>query len=127
MQYTPKPHLTQNWHLTKPSATGRRGIVVAQAKSAAEAGVAILEAGGNAFDAAVATALARAAVEPWNSGLGGTGFALLHRAGQPRAELVDFGPVAPRGLSPLNFRLTGGMAQDLFPWPQVYGVHRTAE
>jgi len=121
MQYTPKPHLTQNWQLSKPSATGRRGVVVAQAKSAAEAGVAILEAGGNAFDATVATALALAAVEPWNSGLGGTGFALVHRAGQARAEVVDFGPVAPRGLSPLNFRLTGGMAHDLFPWPEVEG------
>ena len=121
MQYVPKPHRTQHWQLTKPSATGRRGMVVSQARSAAEAGVAVLEAGGNAFDAAVGTALALAAVEPWNSGLGGTGFALVHRAGQPRAEVVDFGPVAPRGLSPANFRLTGRMGQDLFPWPEVEG------
>ena len=113
------PHVTQNWQLTKPSASGRRGIVVAQARSAAEAGVAVLDAGGNAADAAVATALALAAVEPWNSGLGGIGFALIHQAGAPRAEMVDFGPVAPRGLDPSRFRLTGRMKQDLFAWPEV--------
>jgi gamma-glutamyltranspeptidase/glutathione hydrolase len=121
MQYEPKPHRTQHWQLAKPSATGRRGIVASQARSAAEAGVAVLEAGGNAIDAAVGTALALAAVEPWNSGLGGTGFALVHRAGQPHAEVVDFGPVAPRGLSPTSFGLTGRTAQDLFPWPEVEG------
>jgi gamma-glutamyltranspeptidase/glutathione hydrolase len=82
MQYTPPPHLTQNWVLSKPSASGKRGIVVSQVKGAAEAGVAVLDAGGNAIDAAVATALALATVEPWNSGLGGIGFALVHRAGR---------------------------------------------
>ena len=46
MNYTPPPHITQNWHITKPAANGKRGIVVSQAKPAAEAGVALLEAGG---------------------------------------------------------------------------------
>src|SRR4051812_30037006 len=91
MNFSPAPHLTQNWQLTKPAARGRRGMVVAQAKSAAEAGVAVLDAGGNAVDAALATALALSTVEPWNSGLGGIGHALVHRAGEARAETVDFG------------------------------------
>jgi gamma-glutamyltranspeptidase/glutathione hydrolase len=121
MNYAPLPHFTQNWLLSKPSAQGQRGIVVSQVRSAAEAGIAILDAGGNAIDAAVATALALAAVESWNSGLGGIGFALVHRAGQPTAEVVDFGPVAPRNLSPSAFRLTGRMKQDLFAWPEVEG------
>jgi hypothetical protein len=121
MTYVPSPHFTQNWVLSKPSAQGRRGIVVSQARSAAEAGVAILDAGGNAVDAAVAAALALATVEPWNSGLGGIGFALVHRAGQPTAEVVDFGPVAPRNLDPSAFKLTGRMKQDLFAWPEVEG------
>jgi gamma-glutamyltranspeptidase/glutathione hydrolase len=121
MTFVPSPHVTQNWVLSKPSAQGRRGIVVSQAASAAEAGIAVLNAGGNAVDAAIATALALAAVEPWNSGLGGIGFALVHRAGKPRAEVVDFGPVAPRNLDPSAFRLTGRRKQDLFAWPEVEG------
>jgi gamma-glutamyltranspeptidase/glutathione hydrolase len=121
MIHTPAPHITQQWHLSKPSASGRRGMVVSQVKAAAEAGVAILDAGGNAIDAAVGTALALATAEPWNSGLGGIGFALVHRAGQPRAEVVDFGPVAPRGLNPSVFKLTGRMTTDLFAWPEVEG------
>ena len=121
MTYTPPPHLTQHWTVTKPAATGRRGMVVSQSQDAALAGIAILDAGGNAIDAAVATALALATVEPWNSGLGGIGFAVIHRAGQPAAETVDFGPVAPAGLRPDAFRLTGRMKQDLFAWPEVEG------
>jgi gamma-glutamyltranspeptidase / glutathione hydrolase len=121
MTYVPSPHFTQNWVLSKPSAQGKGGIVVSQVRSAAEAGVAMLDAGGNAIDAAVATALSLAAVEPWNSGLGGIGFALVHRAGQKTADVVDFGPVAPRNLKPSAFKLTGRMKQDLFAWPEVAG------
>src|SRR5690242_1987303 len=121
MDYLPPPHVTQNWSLSKPTVRGRRGIVVAQAGSAAEAGVAVLDAGGNAIDAAVATALALAAVEPWNSGLGGIGHAVIHRAGEARAETVDFGPTAPAALNPNLFKLTGKVAADLFGWPGVAG------
>ncbi len=121
MTYTPPPHVTQHWSVTKPAATGRRGMVVSQSRDAALAGVAILDAGGNAIDAAIATALALATVEPWNSGLGGIGFAVVHRAGQAAAETVDFGPVAPAGLRPDAFRLTGRKTQDLFAWPEVEG------
>jgi len=67
-------------------------MVVSQAKGAAEAGVAVLDAGGNAIDAAVATALALASHEPWNSGLGGIGFALVHRAGQKTCRGGGFWP-----------------------------------
>ena len=116
------PPLTENWRLTKPAASGRRGVVVSQARQGAEAGLAILEAGGNAVDAAVATAMALASQEPWNSGLGGYGgFAVVHRAGQARAEVVDFGPVSPRNLTTANFRLTGRLSEQGFRWPEVEG------
>ncbi len=119
--YTPPLHVSANWHFTKPAANGKRGIVVSQARSAAEAGVAVLEAGGNAIDAAVATAFALTSQEPWNSGIGGIGFCVVHRAGEKSAQVVDFGPVAPRHLSPASFKLTGRMSAEGFKWPEVEG------
>jgi len=121
LTFTPGPHVTQNWQLTKPAARGRGGMVVSQVKSAAEAGAAMLEAGGTAADAAVATAFALAALEPWNSGLGGIGFAQVMAPGMATGETFDFGPVAPAGLDPSAFPLTGRMTTDLFPWPEVEG------
>ncbi|MFX8660965.1 gamma-glutamyltransferase, partial [Acinetobacter baumannii] len=52
---------------------------------------------------------------------GGIGFAVVHRAGEARADLVDFGPVAPRRLDATRFKLTGRVAKDLFGWPEVEG------
>lgn len=111
-------HRTQNWSITKPHATGRKGMVVSQAGTAAEAGAAMLRAGGSAADAAVATAFALAAVEPWNSGLGGIGFTLVHPVGEA-AKVVDFGPVSPGRLDPRRFPLVGGHSEHLFAWPNV--------
>src|SRR5687767_9363246 len=112
-------HLVQNWRVAKPVAQTRGGIVATQNRVAGEAGATILAAGGNAVDAAVATGLALAAVEPWNSGLGGVGFMLVYLAKENRVEVVDFGPISPRGLDPADYPLTGGFTSDLFTWPTV--------
>jgi gamma-glutamyltranspeptidase/glutathione hydrolase len=112
-------HLVQNWIVRKPLARSRGGIVATQNRIAGEAGARVLAAGGNAVDAAVATGFALAAVEPWNSGLGGVGFMLVYLAKQNRVQVVDFGPVSPRGLNPADYPLTGGYTTDLFTWPTV--------
>jgi gamma-glutamyltranspeptidase / glutathione hydrolase len=112
---------SQNWDVRKPLARSRRGIVASQHGRAAEIGAAALADGGNAVDAVLAAAFALAALEPWNSGLGGIGFMVVELPGMARAECVDFGPVAPRRLDPKAFPLTGGVAQELFTWPQVEG------
>ena len=112
-------HLTQNWEIRKPGVSSRGGIVTAQNGTAARVGADILAAGGTAVDAAVATAFALAAVEPWNSGLGGIGVMVVQQAGAERAEVVDFGPISPSGLDPASFPLTGEMRTELFTWPQV--------
>jgi len=112
-------HLAQNWHVRKPVARSSGGIVATQNRIAGEAGARILAAGGNAVDAAVATGFSLAAVEPWNSGIGGVGFMLVYIAKENRVEVVDFGPISPRGLDPAAYPLTGGFTSDLFTWPTV--------
>ncbi|MCC5868037.1 MAG: gamma-glutamyltransferase [Gammaproteobacteria bacterium] len=62
---------------------------------ATRAGMEVLQAGGNAFDAAVAVSAALAVVEPYGSGLGGGGFWLLHRAEDRYQVMVDGRETAP--------------------------------
>src|SRR5580704_3769457 len=111
--------LMQNWVVKKPAAISRGGIVAAQNGVAAGVGAEVLAAGGSAVDAVVATAFALAVREPWNSGLGGIGFMVVHPAGGARAEIVDFGPVAPGKLYPALFPLTGDTRTELFTWAEV--------
>src|ERR1700733_14678800 len=95
--------LTQNWIVRKPAVATKNGVVAPQNGAAAAIGAEILAAGGTAVDAVVATAFALAVREPWNSGLGGIGFMVVHPAGGTRAEVIDFGPVAPMNLHPALF------------------------
>jgi gamma-glutamyltranspeptidase / glutathione hydrolase len=62
---------------------------------ATAAGFAILDAGGNAFDAAIAVSAALGVVEPYGSGLGGGGFWLLHRASDGLQVMLDGRERAP--------------------------------
>ena len=83
-------------------APGAAGGAVASAEPAAtEAGLAILRRGGNAVDAAVATALALAVVQPWAGNLGGGGFAVL-RSGDT-VETLDFRETGPAAAHPRLF------------------------
>lgn len=79
--------------------TPRRGMVVSEHALATRAGVEMLEAGGNAADAAVATALALAVVFPQAGNLGGGGFALwVAHDGSSAPLLCDFRESAPQDL-----------------------------
>lgn len=66
---------------------------------ATQAGMQILAAGGNAFDAAITVAATLAVVEPFSSGLGGGGFFLLHRASDGMQTVVDARESAPGGVT----------------------------
>ena len=74
----------------RPSVSSLRGIVAAGHPQAAQAGAAILRAGGNAFDAAAATAAALNVVEPYMSGLAGMGMATCYIAAEQRVRTLDF-------------------------------------
>lgn len=63
-------------------ARGRSAVVATPHPLATRAGQAMLAAGGNAVDAAVAMSLAVAVCEPWGSGLGGGAFAVVHMGGE---------------------------------------------
>ena len=62
---------------------------------ATEAGLEILDRGGNAFDAAVTVTAVLAVVEPYSSGLGGGGFWLLHRTSDNKQIMIDGREMAP--------------------------------
>ncbi len=62
---------------------------------ATDAGIEILQQGGNAFDAAVAVSAALAVVDPSGSGLGGGGFWLLHRESDGKQVMIDGREKAP--------------------------------
>lgn len=74
----------------RPTVSSLRGIVAAAHPQAAQAGAAILRAGGNAFDAIVATAAALNVVEPYMSGLAGMGMATCYIAAERGVRTLDF-------------------------------------
>ncbi len=77
-----------------PAPSPTPGVVAADHALASEAGAAMLRAGGNAVDAAVAAALAGGVVQPHSSGLGGGGFAVVVRPGAD-PTVLDFRERAP--------------------------------
>ena len=78
-------------------AYARRGMVATSQPLAAQAGLSILQAGGNAVDAAIATAAALTVVEPTSNGLGGDAFALVWAGGELHG--LNASGAAPAALS----------------------------
>lgn len=81
---------------TRPVILGRRGVVASGHYLATAAGFRILERGGNAFDAAVATGLCLALLEPHNNGLGGEVPILLYSAREQKVYALSGQGFAPR-------------------------------
>jgi gamma-glutamyltranspeptidase/glutathione hydrolase len=99
----------------------RGGVVAAAHRRAAEVGASVLDAGGDAVDAAVAVSFAIGVVEPWMSGPAAGGAMVLWRAGENRARVVDYGARSPMALDPADYPLApgAGTSKDLFAWPAV--------
>jgi len=75
--------------------SGPQHAVATAHPTATQAGIDILNQGGNAFDAAVAVSATLAVVEPYSSGMGGGGFWLLHRISDNKTTMIDGREVAP--------------------------------
>jgi gamma-glutamyltranspeptidase/glutathione hydrolase len=88
----------------RPTITSLHGIVAAAHPLAAQAGARTLSGGGNAFDAAVATAAALNVVEPYMSGLAGQGYATCYIAAEKRVRTLDFVNPIPRKFPVERFR-----------------------
>lgn len=85
------------------AVSSKTGIVTSVEAQATQAGVRMLEAGGNAVDAAVAVGYALAVTHPSAGNIGGGGFMLVRPNGGPTVA-IDFREVAPVGLSASDFR-----------------------
>jgi gamma-glutamyltranspeptidase/glutathione hydrolase len=85
----------------------RGGIVAAESPLAAEAGVRILESGGNAVDAAIATNAMMGVVEPMMNGMGGDLFAIVYDAKADKLYGLNASGWAPKGLTIESLRKAG--------------------
>jgi gamma-glutamyltranspeptidase/glutathione hydrolase len=98
----------------------RHGLVVSVSAPGSDVGVSILKRGGNAVDAAVATALALAVTYPAAGNIGGGGFMLVYPADKGEPLVIDYRETAPAAASktmfPRGARLYG---------PRVVGVPGT--
>ena len=79
----------------RPVVMGRKGMVCASHPLASQAGVRILQKGGNAVDASVAVAAALNVVEPLMSGIGGDGFIMVYTRADDTVKVVNATGPAP--------------------------------
>ena len=107
--------------VTKRTAPARHGLVAAEHPLGARVGARILERGGNAVDAAVATAFAMTVAEPFMSTIAGSGTMLVHNARRGETVALDFNGCAPMRAHASMFRVTTGISRGLFAWPNVEG------
>ena len=106
-------------------ARSKSGMVASDSTDASQIGADILSAGGNAFDAAVATSLALAVTRPQSTGLGGGGFVVVYVAKSERVFCLDFRECAPAGATAARYVELNKNRGD-GPSPSVYGGNAVA-
>jgi gamma-glutamyltranspeptidase / glutathione hydrolase len=96
----PRPEgQAQDRSQNRSMVVSRNGIVAAESPLAAQAGARILESGGNAVDAAIATNAMMGVVEPMMNGIGGDLFAIVYDAKANRLWGINASGWAPKGLT----------------------------
>ena len=109
----------ETWEVRKRAVESTGGVVAAQHWRAAEAGAEMLGLGGNAVDAAVACAFALGVCEPWMSGLGGSGYAVVWSAGEGRAQAIDFQGVLAAAIDHRDYPLDPSVPDAIMGFPGV--------
>ena len=102
------------------NATSEHGVVVSRSVDASDVGAAILEEGGNAVDAAIATGLALAVTHPSAGNIGGGGFMLVYPGDGRDPAFVDYREKAPLA-STEDMYVDGGSRKD-HRWVGVPGT-----
>ncbi len=95
------------------AAEAQHEMVVAESEPAALAGLQILHQGGNAIDAAVATALALGVTNAASCGIGGGGFMLIYLAKPKKLYALDYREVAPKAATAAMYIRNGTPDEDL--------------
>ncbi|MGW0392150.1 gamma-glutamyltransferase [Streptomyces sp. NPDC003042] len=90
-----------------PVATGYGGAVASVDADASAAGIAVLRSGGNAVDAAIATAAALGVTEPYSAGIGGGGYFVHYDARSRRVQTIDGRETAPASATAGLFQENG--------------------
>ena len=85
-----------------PGVTSRLGVIATESPAASRVGRAVLESGGNAVDAAVATVFALNVARPQSCGIGGGGF-MVYRGASGRSDTLDFRETAGAAATPTMF------------------------
>ena len=106
----------------RPAVQSPGGVVATESAAAARVGRRVLNAGGNAIDAAVASAFAIGVARPQSCGIGGGGF-LVYRTAGGRAAALDFRETAPLAVTPTTF--TGPGPHRTFTGHRTVGVPGT--
>src|SRR5690606_36120404 len=107
------PEASTGWQL-RPPVFAERLLAVTANPHATRAAVAILEAGGNAVDAAIAAQMVLVLVEPQSSGIGGGAFLLLYEARTGRVLAFDGRETAPARAAPELFLRADGTPMGFF-------------
>ena len=102
----PSPHGV-NFEAHRPVVMGRNGMVCAGHPLASQAGIAMLQKGGNVVDAAIATAAALNVVEPLMSGIGGDGYLMIYWKSTDSLSVVNATGAAPLAASCERFLRQG--------------------
>ncbi|MDF9816451.1 gamma-glutamyltransferase [Streptomyces sp. SPB162] len=90
-----------------PVATGYGGAVASVDADASAAGIEVLRQGGNAVDAAVATAAALGVTEPYSAGVGGGGYFVYYNARLHKVFTIDGRETAPKSATEALFQENG--------------------